>query len=140
MNISRKLQINTLLTIGISLTCALLIGFSYLQIVRIGKRVSLESEIIVGVFELKILTSNYITSPYLRMVDQWFTKTRNLQAMFDSVAGKEIAVSAYVEDARGAVQRMHDIFVDLTRIPLSEDLRVKNISDKGLHNCKKTRH
>jgi hypothetical protein len=74
------------------------------------------------------------------MVDQWFTKTRNLQAMFDSVAGKEIAVSAYVEDARGAVQRMHDIFVDLTRIPLSEDLRVKNISDKGLHNCKKTRH
>jgi|GEM_PF-5451622 len=132
MNISRKLQINTLLTIGVSLTCALLIGFSYLQIVRIGKSVSIESEIIEGVFELNILTSNYITSPYPRTVDQWLAKTRNLKAMFDSVAGKEIAVSAYVEDASGAVQRMHEIFVALTRIPLSEDFLVKNVSDKGL--------
>ena len=132
MNISRKLQINTLLTIGISLTCAALIGFSYIQIVRIGKRVSVESEIIQDVFELNILTSNYITSPYPRTVNQWLTKIRNLQAMFDSVVDKEIALSAYVDDARGGVQQMHDVFVDLTRIPLSEDLRVKHVSDKGL--------
>nr|WP_321399105.1 PAS domain S-box protein [uncultured Desulfobacter sp.] len=132
MNISRKLQINTLLTIGVSLTCALLIGFSYLQIIQIGKSVSVESKIIQEVFELNILTSNYITSPYPRTVDQWLNKTRNLQAMFESLSGKQTAVSTYVDDARGAVQRMHDIFVALTRIPLSEDLRVKNDSDKGL--------
>ncbi|WP_321415828.1 hypothetical protein [uncultured Desulfobacter sp.] len=59
--------------------------------------------------------------------------------MFESVAGKQTAVSAYVDDARGAVQQMYDIFVALTRIPLSEDFRVKNIFDKGLHNCKKVR-
>ncbi|WP_320039877.1 hypothetical protein [uncultured Desulfobacter sp.] len=45
--------------------------------------------------------------------------------MFESVAGKQTAVSAYVDDARGAVQQMYDIFVALTRIPLSEDFRVK---------------
>lgn len=132
MNISRKLQINTLLTIGISLTCALLIGFSYLQIVRIGKSASVESEIIQEVFELNILTNNYITSPYPRAVEQWLTKTRNLQAMFESAAGKQTAVSAYIDDARRAVQRMQDIFVALTQIPQSEDFRVKNVSDKGL--------
>lgn len=132
MNISRKLQLNTLLTIGISLACALLIGFSYLHIVRIGKSVRVESEITQEVFELNILTSNYIISPYPRTVDQWLAKTRNLQAMLASVSGQQTSVSAYVDDAKGAVQRMHHIFVALTRIPLSEDLRVKNVSNKGL--------
>lgn len=132
MNISRKLQINTLLTIGISLTCALLIGFSYVQIVRIGKSMSVTSEILKEVFELNILTSNYIINPYPHTVTQWLIKTRDLQVMFESVADKPMAVSANFNDAGQAVKHMQDIFVSLTRIPLSEDLRVKNISDKRL--------
>ena len=111
MNISRKLQINTRLTIGISLICALLIGFSYLQIVRIGESVRVESKIIQDVFGLNVLTSNYINSPYPRTVDQWLTKIRNLQEMFDSAAGKQMVVSANVNDARRAAKQMQDIFV-----------------------------
>lgn len=133
MNISRKLQLNSLLTISITIISGIIIIVSYLESIRLAERLYLSADIIQNIFELNILTNNYIISPYARAETQWLKKNQRLDEMFRAVTEDDMETSQYIEKAWEANKRLHDVFVLLIRTSPSEDDLVKGTPGQNLY-------
>ena len=84
MKLRTKLQISAFLSLSLALVIALTLMLTIRQVEKARKKDRVSNEIIKGVFELNILTYDYLLHPQERPQSQWHSKHASVEKLLES--------------------------------------------------------
>ena len=101
MTVKTNLLILTLVPIALALATGVVLVFTYVQLVGVQQRARVANRIVKEVFELNMVTNEYLRHPGQRPLEQWQQRRASLLALLDGldvVAPEDEQVVAAIHD------------------------------------------
>ncbi|PCI26921.1 MAG: hypothetical protein COB67_09660 [SAR324 cluster bacterium] len=115
MNISTKLHLNTIFSLFLVLIVGGILWFVALEVSKSTQKNTAVEELIEGIFEINLLTQNYIRHPRQQMIDQWNMRYESFAGLISNIMFFSESEKSLVEEIKGNYKKLGILFKDLSR-------------------------